>query len=107
MVIDRKFKITAKNPCSVKVYTEKEGVFFCAHDKALIPALRAYVRSCVALGSNPEHIESIELMIERVKEYQETIKSKVPDTETNCEIDRCIGGLGIDDAGIIIPPNGN
>jgi len=97
MNIDRKFRILAVNPCKAdSVYTENEGVFFCAHDAALIPAIKAYREECVKLRCNPEHIESINLLIERVSEYQDNIKSKTPDTDTDCEIDRCLGGIGVE-----------
>ena len=95
MTIDRKFKITAKNPCSGKVYTEKEGIFFCAHDMAVPAMIKTYRGECVALGCSEEHIESISLLIQRVEKYQNTLYRKVPDTDTDCEIDRCIGGIGI------------
>ncbi len=92
--IDRKFNITAVNPCKPeRVYTEKDGIFFCAKDAALPAALEAYFIRCCELGCDDEHTESIELLINRIKEYQKT-ESKVPDTDTNCEIDRCIGGIG-------------
>lgn len=92
MNIDRKFRILAVNPCKKgKVYTENEGLFFCAKDKALPYALNAYKEKCIELECGEEHIESIEMLTDRVNIYQET-NSKVPDTETDCEIDRCIGG---------------
>lgn len=91
-MIDRKFKILAVNPCKGSVYTEKDGVFFCAKDIAFLTgALPGYRKACKALDCGAEHIESIDLMIERVAKFQK-IESKVPDTETDCEIDRCIGG---------------
>ncbi|MEW8048923.1 MAG: hypothetical protein AB2792_19910 [Candidatus Thiodiazotropha sp.] len=94
-IIDRKFQILAVNPCKKgAVYTEKDGVFFCAKDAGLPSALRAYREYCQGAGCNPEHIESISLLIGRVDEYQKTLK-KLPDTETSCEIDRCIGGIGL------------
>ena len=93
MNIDRKFKILAVNPVSGKFYTENEGVFFCAKDLAFLEILPAYLEKCRELGSNPEHLESIELLTERVKVFQET-ESKVPDTVGN-EIDRCVNGVGV------------
>jgi hypothetical protein len=94
-VIDRKFQILAVNPCKKgAVYTEHDGVFFCAKDAALPAALAAYQLECVRLGCASEHIESLELLAARVAEYQKTTK-RVPDTETDCEIDRCIGGNGV------------
>ena len=92
--IDRKFIITAVNPCKPDMtYTEMHGVYFCAHDEAVPDAIREYRRKCEELGSSPEHLESIDLMLDRILDYQLNINSKVPDTETDCEIDRCIGGL--------------
>ena len=96
MVIDRKFRILAVNPCKAgKVYTEAEGLFLCAHDLAVVPALLAYADSCKELGCSDEHLESIELLIGRVREYQKEY-SKVPDTDETCEIDRCLGGIGVE-----------
>lgn len=92
-MIDRKFIILAINPCNGKIYTQKDGMFFCAKDEAfLLGGLPGYKKACEDLGAGAEHIESIELVIERVREYQENTERKVPDTETDCEIDRCIGG---------------
>lgn len=91
-IIDRKFKFVAVNPCNGKVYTEENAVVFCAKDKAFLQALRKYKYACKHYGSNCEHLESVGLLIDRVKHFQENVESKVPDTETDCEIDRCIGG---------------
>jgi len=97
-VIDRKFKIMAVNPCKMHtLYTEENSVLFCAHDVALLPALKAYKLECEKLNCGVDHIESIELLMGRVHEYQANNmdKVKIPDTETDCEIDRCIGGVGV------------
>lgn len=94
-VIDRKFQILAVNPCKKgAVYTEQDGVFFCAKDRAFPAALNAYRDECVKIGCGTEHIESIDMLISRVSIYQHT-NSKTPDTETTCEIERCIGGIGL------------
>lgn len=93
--IDRKFKILAINPCNGHTYTEKDSLLLCAKDKAVPHALRAYRDACVRIGANKQHLESIDLLIERVEKYQEEIESRVPDTTGNCEIDRCIGGIGV------------
>lgn len=95
MTIDRKFEIKAINPCNGKAYTEKNSLLLCAKDKAVPAALQAYKDECIRLGCEHSHIESIELLIERVKEFQVSIGSKKPDTDTPCEIDRCIGGIGV------------
>ena len=92
--IDRKFKILAVNPATGKSYTDQEGVFFCAKDRALPAALRAYSTECIRLGANPEHVASIGLLLERVKRYQAEVEAKVPDT-LGPELDRCIHGVGV------------
>jgi len=81
----------AINPCKGKHYTEKDAILFCAKDKALIPTLQAYYSECHKLGCGKEHLESVELLMDRVKIFQ-AVECRVPDTETDCEIDRCIGG---------------
>ena len=93
MIIDRKFRILAVNPCKAdRVYTENEGIFFAAKDAAVPAMLDAYLEECRRLGSNSEHMESIALLKDRVIEYQKT-RRKIPDTETDCELNRCIGGI--------------
>jgi len=95
-MIDRKFKFVAVNPCNQKVYTEENAIIFCAKDAALLPTLETYYHECKALHCGSEHLESINLLIERVKGFQaignDENRFHVPDTETDCEIDRCIGG---------------
>ena len=95
-VIDRKFNILAVNPCKQnRVYTERDGIFFCAKDAALPAAIEAYVAKCDALGCEQEHIDSMVLALERVITYQRQ-ELKLPDTNTRCELDRCIGGIGVE-----------
>jgi hypothetical protein len=91
-MIDRKFKILAVNPCNGKIYTEENAMLFCAKDLALLGTLHKYMDECIRLNCGEEHIESIGLLIDRVRVFQQTIHAKVPDTDTDCEIDRCIGG---------------
>ena len=93
-MIDRKFKFVAVNPCNQKVYTEENAIVFCAKDRALPAALNAYLTECRRLRCGESHIESVNLLLQRVHDYQRTGNGecKVPDTETDCEIDRCIGG---------------
>ena len=95
-MIDRKFVFEATNPCNGKKYTNRNALVLCAKDLAVPAALEAYKAECVKLGSNPEHIESIGLLIERVKQYQ-LVERHVPDTELECEIARCIRGEGLED----------
>lgn len=79
-MIDKKFKILAINPVNGKHYTEKNAILFCAHDAAVPAMLQFYRDECKSLGSNPEHMESIGLMIDRVEGYQMVVKKKVADT---------------------------
>ena len=90
--IDRKFKFVAVNPCNGKTYTEDNAFIICAKDMAAIPALNAYMKRCASLGCDDSHLESISMLIDRVQEYQEEMEVRIPDTETPCEVDRCIGG---------------
>lgn len=95
MVIDRKYKIQATNPCSGTTHTEEDSVLFLAKDKAFLAALPTYRRESEKLGANPAHLESIDLLIERVTKYQTEIESKIPDTDLPCEIRRCVDGEGV------------
>ena len=92
-IIDRKFRILAVNPCTHKIYTERNSVLFVAKDKALPAALSAYRDECVRIKANPEHIKSVDLLIERVATFQKDVEVRIPDTVGNCEIGRCIGGI--------------
>jgi len=91
-MIDRKFKFVATNPCKGNVYTEENAIVFVAKDKAVPRMLRAYIIKCQELGCGAEHIESAELLAKRVEEYQQNVECRTPDTETDCEIARCING---------------
>ena len=92
MTIDRKFIFKAVNPCNGKEYTEENALILCAKDKAVIPALEAYLKACFELGANATHLVSIEKLIGRVKNYQQDIECRVPDTKGECERARCIYG---------------
>ena len=91
-IIDRKFKFVATNPCKGNVYTEENAIVFCAKDEAVPYMLNAYIEKCKALQCGDEHIESIKLLLQRVMIYQNKVEIHLPDTETDCEIERCIGG---------------
>ena len=94
-VIDRKFQIQAVNPVTGKKYTEADSLLLCAKDAAVPAALQTYKYKCIELGANPEHITSIELLIERVLCFQEDQGGgRVPDT-IGAEIPRCLNGEGI------------
>jgi len=89
MDIDRKYIISALNPCSGSHHTQEDSVLFLAKDKAFLEGvLPGYRAKCVELGANSAHIESIDLLIDRVKLYQESVEVKVPDTDLPCEIRR-------------------
>ena len=92
-MIDRKYKILAVNPCSGNVHTEEDAILFLAKDLAVLPMLDTYVKECNQLGCEDTHLDSMNLLIERVEEYQRNVTTKVPDTDTPCEIDRCIKGI--------------
>ena len=91
-VIDRKFRFVAVNPCNNHVYTEENGIVFAAKDKALPEALRAYYKECRRLHCDSSHLESVNLLIERIVRFQANVECRIPDTDTPCEINRCIGG---------------
>lgn len=91
-VIDRKFVFTGVNPCNGNIYTQDNAVLFCAHDQALPACLEAYYRECKRIKCDSSHLKSIKLLRQRVIKFQMEVKSKVPDTNTVCEINRCIKG---------------
>lgn len=95
MDIDRKYQFLAINPCSRSIHTQNDAIIFLAKDKALPAALQAYRKECLKLGSNPAHLESIDLLISRVVQFQKDEGGKVPDTDLPCEIRRCIEGEGV------------
>ena len=82
----------ATNPCKGNVYTEENAIVFLAKDRAVPKMLQAYKDECRAVGCAESHIESVDLLLDRVIEFQTDVESRVPDTEGECEIDRCIHG---------------
>jgi hypothetical protein len=93
--VDRKFVILAVNPVTGKIYTEADGLFFCAKDAAVPAMLEAYREETRKRGSNPEHVNSIELARQRVIKYQEEMGGgRVADTVGD-EIPRCLFGEGL------------
>lgn len=96
MIIDRKFEIHAVNPCKPeKQYNSTNGFFVAAWDATAVAMLRTSIQLGKSLGVGAEHLESMQLMINRIQEYQLLYGVRLPDTETDCEIDRCIGGKGL------------
>lgn len=89
--IDRKFKILAVNSVNGKIYDESNSLLLCAKDAAVPAAIFAYKLECERIGANPEHVRSIELLYNRVKDFQvEQGGGRVPDT-IGAEIPRCLG----------------
>ncbi len=88
--IDRKFVIFAHNAVTGKQYTEFNSFLFCAKDQAVPAALSAYMDECARIGAAPEHIESVFFLLNRVKQFQAEVLSKIPDTVGD-EIPRCLG----------------
>jgi len=94
-VIDRKFVILAFNPSNGKVYTEDDALLLCAKDKAVVDGLWGYYQSCKRMEVNPEHLESIELLMLRVVHFQQAMGGgRVPDT-VGAELPRCLKGEGL------------
>jgi hypothetical protein len=93
MTIDWRYKINAVNPCSGNTHDENDSILLLAKDKAVPMALLSYRDESLRLGANLAYIHSIDLLIERVDEYQRKIESKVPDTDLPCEIARCVAGI--------------
>lgn len=98
-MIDRKFRILAVNPVNGKRYDESNSLLLCAKDAAVPSALNAYLDECVRIGANPEHIESVALLLERVLSFQIAAGGgRIPDT-VGAEIPRCINGKGLEPTG--------
>lgn len=91
--IDRKFIFTAVNPVTGKFYTQENAIILCAKDECIIDALVAYHARCKIMETNPEHIKSFELLIQRVLDFQSEHGARKPDTVGD-EIKRCIDGIG-------------
>lgn len=68
--IDRKFKIEAKCIEHGHIHSDFDSVLFLAKDKALPSTLRFYRDKCRELGADPQQIEGITLLIERVEKWQ-------------------------------------
>lgn len=101
-VVDRKFQIQAINPVNGKRYTEADSLLLCAKDKAVPAAIFAYKLECEKIGANPEHVRSIELLYNRVKDFQAVMGGgRVPDTVGE-EIPRCLNGEGVDEESAIL-----
>lgn len=90
--IDRKFKIFARNATTGKTYTHHDALLLCAKDAAVPAALFAYKQECERLGASPEHIRSIELLYNRVKDFQAVAGGGRIPTTISAEVARCLHG---------------
>lgn len=93
--IDWKYQIKAINPCSLNTHDQYDSILFLAKDAAVPAMLKTYRDETIRLGSNPAHIEAVELLLSRVIQYQAEVESKVPDTDLPCEIRRCVDGENV------------
>jgi hypothetical protein len=75
--IDRKFLIDARCMEHGHTHTEHDSVLFLAKDKALPATLEFYKQECIRLGAEPPQMLGVELLIERVKKWQETFSNNV------------------------------
>lgn len=75
--IDRKFMFNAICVEHGHQHDQNDAMIFLAKDKALVPTLEFYKEQCWQFGSKPEQIVGIELLIARVKRYQENHPDKV------------------------------
>jgi hypothetical protein len=85
--IDTKVVMTAVNPCNGNVYTQYNAILLSAKDRCVIPALEAYLDACVHENADMVQIESVENLIERVKEFQSKHGVKTPDIDSDCEVE--------------------
>ena len=68
--IDTKFKFQAISVEHHKVYSERDAIVFCVHDRALLAALNEYYRQSVFLNADEEQVWAIERLIGRVENWQ-------------------------------------
>lgn len=81
-VLDRKYRITATSTEHGGSHTEYDSVLFLAKDKLLLPLLHDYLALCMHEGVDERQIQGVELLIERVKWWQEHNPTKTPDVDT-------------------------
>ncbi len=93
MIIDRKYQILAVNPCTGSIHTEKDSILLSAKDPGILPALGKYLEYWQRKGCDPNHLKSVELLMERIVEFQKKNGKKIPDMDDPCEVDRCIHGF--------------
>ena len=79
--IDRKYKVLAVNRGTGKTHTDKDSLLLLATDNAVPATLQFYYEECQRLGADGGHLDSIELLLDRVKEFRYNNPSicKTPD----------------------------
>jgi hypothetical protein len=85
VVIDRKFRFLAVSVQSDRIGDEKNGIFFSAADKAILPALRAMNADRDRLGFTSEWTDKNTTLIDRIEAFQLQGRSKIPDTSVSIE----------------------
>ncbi len=79
-MIDDKFKIKAVNPFNGNEYTDANALLLCAKDAAVPAALDAYVKKCLSLGCESNHIKELRALQQRVLDFQKVQGNRAPDT---------------------------
>ncbi len=82
--IDRKYKIKVISTEHGREYTENDGAFFKASDRAFLRSHKdniSYREACRLEGADSIQLHAIDLMMQRVARYQELNGSKVPDVD--------------------------
>ncbi len=73
MPIDALFRIFAVNTTIGNIHTQEDGFFMQAYSYGVLPMLHGYKIGCQNLGCGKEHIESIDLLIEKITLFQKGI----------------------------------
>jgi hypothetical protein len=68
--IDRKFKIHAVNRATGVEHTDEDSVLLLAKDDAVPDTLMFYYHECKRLGADEGHLDSIQLLYERVQKFR-------------------------------------
>ena len=91
--IDRKFDILAIRISTGEEYTQNDGFFFCAKDKAFPAFLQAYITDSDSVyDADDDHLLGAALLLQRVTTFQVLNVTKVPDINSDEEAVRCICG---------------
>lgn len=81
--LERKYDIQAISRESGVRHDHNDSVLFLAQDKAFLAILPVYRAKCAELGSNDDHLKEIDLLIERIENFQKKNphRVKVPDSK--------------------------